>query len=148
MLHDRQFDTKFPDDAIDFDIAKWRLGTFIGKVIDSAFSISSPTYSTILKLDDELRSLVRESPKTLRSGALPETAFLVKPQFVPQMPPTTSTSNASFIDRARQFTMDQVSIVVGVFRTTTQLTLLDLSRRCFRRFFVRHTLCSTVPLQY
>ncbi|GAA6024586.1 hypothetical protein JCM11491_000290 [Sporobolomyces phaffii] len=108
MLQDRQFDTKYPENANDFDIAKWQLGTFIGTVIDSAFSISSPTYSTILKLDAGLRKLVRESPRSLRSGVLPEDAFLEKPQFVPQLPPTPLPSDSTLIEKLQQHTMDQM----------------------------------------
>jgi hypothetical protein len=109
ILQDRQFDTKYPENAPDFDIAKWQLGTFIGKVIDSAFSISSPTYSTILKLDDGLRNLVRQSPTSLRSGVLPPNAFLEKPQFVPVLPPVPPPSNTTLIEKLQQHTMDQVS---------------------------------------
>ena len=109
MLQDSQFDTKFPTNASPFDIAKWKLGTLIGKIINEAFSISSPTYSTILKLDEEHRNLVRDSPKSLRSGALPENAFLEKPQFVPQMPSSSPPTTASLIEKLQNHTMDQVS---------------------------------------
>ncbi|GAA5979676.1 hypothetical protein JCM5350_003808 [Sporobolomyces pararoseus] len=108
MLQDSQFDTKFPTNASPFDIAKWKLGTLIGKIINEAFSISSPTYSTILKLDEEHRNLVRDSPKSLRSGALPENAFLEKPQFVPQMPSSSPPTDASLIEKLQNHTMDQM----------------------------------------
>jgi hypothetical protein len=109
ILQDSQFDTKFPTDAAPFDIAKWQLGTLIGKIINEAFSLSAPSHSTILKLDSELRDLVRKSPESIRSGVLPPNAFLEKPQFVPQLPPSRPPSNATLIEKLQQHTMDQVS---------------------------------------
>ncbi|GAA5913642.1 uncharacterized protein JCM6883_004035 [Sporobolomyces salmoneus] len=108
ILQDSQFDTKFPDDASTFDIAKWQLGTLIGKIINKAFSLEAPSYSTILKLDAELRSLVRSSPDSLRSGALPANAFVEKLQFVPQLPATAPPSDATLIEKLQHHTMDQM----------------------------------------
>ncbi|GAA6060984.1 hypothetical protein JCM10212_000670 [Sporobolomyces blumeae] len=109
MIQNSQFDTKMPENASSFDVCKWKLGIFIGKVIDKAFSVAAPSYSTILGLDEDLRSLVRESPAELRSGALPPDAFLVKPQSVPQLPPGGAPKTEDgLIFRMQQHTMDQM----------------------------------------
>ncbi|GAA5970294.1 hypothetical protein JCM21900_001034 [Sporobolomyces salmonicolor] len=108
MLHNSHFDTKMPDDAEPYQIAKWKLGIFIGKVIDSAFSVATPSYSTILQLDEELRELVRESPTELRSGALPDDAFLVKPKGIPQVPAGPRLSDKTLKYQMQQHTMDQM----------------------------------------
>ncbi|GAA5857732.1 hypothetical protein JCM1840_000888 [Sporobolomyces johnsonii] len=108
MLHNSHFDTRMPDDAEPYQIAKWKLGIFIGKVIDSAFSVATPSYSTILQLDQELRELVREAPKELRSGALPDDAFLVKPKGIPQVPAGPPPSDKTLKYQMQQHTMDQM----------------------------------------
>ncbi|GAA5897932.1 hypothetical protein JCM8208_003195 [Rhodotorula glutinis] len=82
------FDTKMPDNADGYQRQKWRIGTLIGSVIDRAFSVATPSYSTILALDQELRELVKETPAEWRSGALPVDAFITKPSGIPQLPPT------------------------------------------------------------
>ncbi|GAA5833260.1 hypothetical protein JCM9279_001470 [Rhodotorula babjevae] len=87
-LQAAHFDTKMPDDVDGYQRQKWRIGTLIGSVIDRAFSVATPSYSTILALDQELRELVKETPAEWRSGALPADAFVTKPSGIPQLPPT------------------------------------------------------------
>ncbi|GAA6041112.1 hypothetical protein JCM8097_004118 [Rhodosporidiobolus ruineniae] len=117
MLGKQHFDTKFPDDADDFCLAKWKLGLLIGKVIGNAFSVAAPSYSTILALDQSLRDLVSSTPDSLRSGALPHRAFVDKPQGIPQVPPSPSAKlrpgeleagGEELIFKMRQHTMDQM----------------------------------------
>ncbi|KPV75000.1 uncharacterized protein RHOBADRAFT_53911 [Rhodotorula graminis WP1] len=87
-LQAAHFDTQMPADADGYQRQKWRIGTLIGRVIDRAFSVATPSYSTILGLDQELRELVKETPAEWRSGALPADAFVTKPSGIPQLPPT------------------------------------------------------------
>ncbi|GAA5939390.1 uncharacterized protein JCM15063_004508 [Sporobolomyces koalae] len=108
MLQNSQFDTQMPENAPPFDVCKWQLGVFIARVIDLAFSIKSPSYSTILKLDEELRSLVRQSPASVRSGVLPPDAFVVKPRSIAQLPVPRQQTGATLIERLQQHTMDQM----------------------------------------
>ncbi|GAA5865743.1 hypothetical protein JCM8547_002763 [Rhodosporidiobolus lusitaniae] len=104
------FDTKFPDDSPPYQTAKWKLGLLIGKVIDRAFSVSAPSYAMILSLDQDLRDLVALTPDSVRSGALPAQAFIVKPTGIPQIPPPPSSkrSEENLVVRQQGHTLDQM----------------------------------------
>ncbi|GAA6051435.1 hypothetical protein NBRC10513_000393 [Rhodotorula toruloides] len=110
MFRDTHFDTQMPENASVFDRAKWQIGILIAKVIDQAFSVATPSYSTILSLDQDMRNLVRDTPPANRSGALPPDSFLVKPQGIPQLPPGPPPEAASYdlITRMRAHTLDQM----------------------------------------
>ncbi|GAA5887930.1 hypothetical protein JCM6882_000806 [Rhodosporidiobolus microsporus] len=109
-LSNAHCDTKMPDGASPYDVAKWRLGLFIGKVIDKAFSIEAPSYAAILSLDQDLRNLAKETPDEVHSGALPARAFVDKPSGIPQLPPSPSQKDTDkdLIYRMRQHTADQM----------------------------------------
>lgn len=81
-------DTRMPTDAEPYHVEKWKLGTFIARVVDSAFSVESPPYSVITKLDEELRKMVKELPDDLRSGALPASALAERPTDAIVLPQT------------------------------------------------------------
>ncbi|GAA5924666.1 hypothetical protein JCM10213_000410 [Rhodosporidiobolus nylandii] len=109
MISNAHFDTQFPDDADGYQTAKWKLGLLIGKVIDNAFSVATPSYGTILALDQDLRDLVASTPQGVRSGALPETAFVVKPNGIPQLPPPPpAREGEGLMSRMRAHTLDQM----------------------------------------
>ncbi|GAA5820631.1 hypothetical protein JCM11251_003084 [Rhodosporidiobolus azoricus] len=109
-LSNKHCDTKMPDGASAYDVAKWKLGLFIGKVIDEAFSIEAPSYATILSLDQELRDLRSDTPEDVHSGAIPAHAFVEKPSGIPQLPPSPSQKDTDrdLIYRMRQHTADQM----------------------------------------
>ncbi|GAA5999855.1 hypothetical protein JCM10207_005938 [Rhodosporidiobolus poonsookiae] len=119
------FDTRMPEDADAYQTAKWKIGLLIGKVIDKAFSVATPSYGTILSLDADLRALVASTPNEVHSGALPPDALVVKPAGIPQIPPTPAPPawvgseqewkgevsrecEDELVWRQRQHTMDQM----------------------------------------
>ncbi|SGY20619.1 BQ5605_C016g08107 [Microbotryum silenes-dioicae] len=107
MMSPNHFDTKFPSSAEPYHVDKWRTGNFIARVIDECFSVVSPAYSTVLALDQELRNMFEESPKDLRSGALPMDAFVVRPSDPPELPEPVASS-APLKTRMRQHTLDMI----------------------------------------
>lgn len=111
MMHASHFDTKFPSDAADtYQVAKWKIGLLIGDIIDEAFSLSPPSYATVLKLDGRVRTLVQETPGDYRSGALPADAFVVK-RLQPSVLPDVATippEGGDVIHRLRAHTLDQM----------------------------------------
>ncbi|GAA5820480.1 hypothetical protein JCM3770_005543 [Rhodotorula araucariae] len=108
-LQNAHFDTAMPDDADAYQRQKWNIGLLIGKVIDRAFSVATPSYATILALDQELRELVKETPAEWRSGALPADAFVSKPSGIPQLPPLPDEpSEHDLVFRMRAHTLDQM----------------------------------------
>ncbi|SCV72214.1 BQ2448_4908 [Microbotryum intermedium] len=107
MMSPNHFDTKFPSSAEPYHVDKWRTGNFIARVIDECFSVVSPAYSAVLALDQELRKMFEESPKDLRSGALPTDAFVVRPTEPPELPDPVASS-APLKTRMRQHTLDMI----------------------------------------
>ncbi|GAA5870765.1 hypothetical protein JCM3774_001672 [Rhodotorula dairenensis] len=110
MVSDRHFDTQFPTDADTFQIAKWKIGLVIGTIIDEAFAIAPPSYGSILKLDQRVRDLVKETSSDYRSGALPPDAFVSKVQNLPRLPdsPDPALESKDIIHRLRAHTLDQM----------------------------------------
>ncbi|GAA5984135.1 hypothetical protein JCM10908_006063 [Rhodotorula pacifica] len=110
MVSNRHFDTQFPTDADTFQIAKWKIGLIIGVIIDEAFAITPPSYASILKLDQRVRDLVKETPTDYRSGALPLDAFVNKVQNLPRLPdaPEPELESHDVIHRLRAHTLDQM----------------------------------------
>ncbi|KAK4047150.1 hypothetical protein OIV83_005602 [Microbotryomycetes sp. JL201] len=110
MISTRHFDTQMPPNAEPFHQEKWKLGSFIVKVIDDAFSVNRPTYSTISSLDNELRNMFRRSPAELRCGVLPANAFDSRPTTVPDLPRPNDEAppTASLKFRMRQHTLDMI----------------------------------------
>lgn len=56
-------------------------------------------------LDQDLRDIVKDVPVALRSGVLPETAFVTRPVGAPIMP-STYTSSDPLKDQMRRHTID------------------------------------------
>lgn len=108
MISPQHCDTQMPTDAEPYHTEKWKLGNFIAHVIDTAFSIEPPSYAVILKLDDELRSMFRESPKQLRSGALPSNAFEETPNGPPELPLLPQPVGSSLKYSLRQHILDMM----------------------------------------
>ncbi|KAK4702072.1 hypothetical protein P7C70_g4153, partial [Phenoliferia sp. Uapishka_3] len=131
LMNPNHFDTQMPSNAPPYQIWKWKLGIFLGRVIDEGFSVKLATvslhilspppyisswrtslqqYGTIQMLDEELRGIFAASPKTLRSGALPETAFIIKPAGAPSLPPSPhpDTNAEELKQKQRQHTLDMV----------------------------------------
>ncbi|GAA5967730.1 hypothetical protein JCM11641_005747 [Rhodosporidiobolus odoratus] len=108
-LSNAHFDTKMPEDADAYQTAKWKLGLLIGKVIDGAFSVATPSYKTILDLDQDLRNLVQSFPPAIRSGALPQDALIGKPTSIPQLPLPPNQPEKGLVTRMREYTLDAMS---------------------------------------
>ncbi|GAA5874531.1 hypothetical protein JCM8547_002186 [Rhodosporidiobolus lusitaniae] len=68
-------DTQMPTDASDVSKEKWKLAVFLGEAIDSLWSVKSPSYTTVMSMDQKLRRLYCDSPPSSRSEALPPSAF-------------------------------------------------------------------------
>lgn len=117
MLSDRHYDTLYPSDASTYDRAKWNIGRLIGVIIDEAFAISAPSYGAILRLDQRVRDLVKETPDDYRSGALPVGAFTARLQTLPRLPdgPDEALDAKDKIHRLRAHTLDQVRSYVGLY---------------------------------
>lgn len=156
VIQDKSFDTKMPLEVDDYQIIKFKVGKFLGKVIDDAFSIKVPTvsflsltslrlsvssrknveifvlsqYTTIEALDQELRDLYETAPLSVRSGVLPVDAFLVRPigpSHLPIPPPNSGTLK----DQMRKHTSDMYFAQIA-----RQYNFLFLSiNRCRLTFF-------------
>lgn len=121
------FDAQMPDDADGYQRQKWRIGNLIADVVDRAFSVATPSYSTILALDQELRDLAKETPAEWRSGALPVDAFISKPSGIPQLPPTPEAQEQEqdLVFRMRAHTLDQMfsQVLCASLASCPRLTL-------------------------
>lgn len=69
-----------------------------------------PQYGTIQKLDQELRDIFVASPKSLRCGALPDTAYVVRPTGAPSLPstPPNECPIEELKHKQRQHTLEMV----------------------------------------
>lgn len=65
-ISDKHYDTLIPKSCLDkpehpielnadFSVAKWRFSSYIGRVVDDAFSVKPPSLAVVNRLDDELR---------------------------------------------------------------------------------------------
>ncbi|KAL8290374.1 hypothetical protein RQP46_002632 [Phenoliferia psychrophenolica] len=110
LMNPNHFDTQMPSNAEPYQIWKWKLGIFLGRVIDEGFSIKIPTYGTIQMLDQELRDIFAASPKSLRCGALPDSAFIVRPTGAPSLQPTppNEPNLGDLKQKQRQHTLEMV----------------------------------------
>ncbi|PLW13125.1 hypothetical protein PCANC_16228 [Puccinia coronata f. sp. avenae] len=79
-ISDKHFDTSTPRDIehprshetnVDFHIAKWRFSSYIGRVVDDAFSVSPPSLAVVNRLDEELRQFDRALSPTLKCPNTP-----------------------------------------------------------------------------
>jgi len=78
---DKHFDTAIPrcdneqsinhESNIDFHVAKWRFSSYIGRVVDDAFSVSPPSLAVVNRLDEELRQFDRALSPNLKCPHTP-----------------------------------------------------------------------------
>ncbi|KAM0750926.1 hypothetical protein T439DRAFT_380761 [Meredithblackwellia eburnea MCA 4105] len=94
MIQEKHYDTEMPEGASEFQICKWKLAIFMGRVIDDVFSVKPPTIAVLGKVDSDLRKLFESSPESIRSLVLPTTAFVTRPVG----PPTFRQPPAPIVD--------------------------------------------------
>lgn len=80
-ISDKHFDTAIPrcdneqsinhESNIDFHVAKWRFSSYIGRVVDDAFSVSPPSLAVVNRLDEELRQFDRALSPNLKCPHTP-----------------------------------------------------------------------------
>ncbi|POV97266.1 hypothetical protein PSHT_14677 [Puccinia striiformis] len=80
-ISDKHFDTSIPRTEIeqpeshepntDFHVAKWRFSSYIGRVVDDAFSVSTPSLAVVNRLDEELRQFDRALSSRLKCPNTP-----------------------------------------------------------------------------
>ncbi|EFP91946.2 uncharacterized protein PGTG_18397 [Puccinia graminis f. sp. tritici CRL 75-36-700-3] len=132
-ISDKHFDTSIPrfdlnqpteshEPNVDFHVAKWRFSSYIGRVVDDAFSVSPPSLAVVNRLDEELRQFDRAlSPKLKCSNTPP---ICQGPSWCDMNPVERKSGSDGSIDL--QLTMQQH------FMTALQnTTLLFLHRRAF-----------------
>ncbi|KAL8276309.1 hypothetical protein RQP46_011275 [Phenoliferia psychrophenolica] len=106
MIQQAHYDTKMPEDAGEYQTWKWKLGIFLARVIDEAFSVRAPTHTVILHLDQELRDIFAASPSSLRSRVLPSSALAVRPLNPPSFPTPPSPSSIPVHENLQNHTLD------------------------------------------
>ncbi|WAR60197.1 hypothetical protein PtB15_9B134 [Puccinia triticina] len=131
-MSDKHFDTSIPradlkqpeshEPNVDFHVAKWRFSSYIGRVVDDAFSVSPPSLAVVNRLDEELRQFDQAlSPKLKCSNTPP---ICQGPSWCDLNPVERKSGSDGLVDL--QLNMQQH------FMTALQnTTLLFLHRRAF-----------------
>jgi hypothetical protein len=116
---DKHFDTSTPRDIehprshetnVDFHIAKWRFSSYIGRVVDDAFSVSPPSLAVVNRLDEELRQFDRALSPTLKCPNTPP--ICQGPSWCDLGQVERKTGSDGSIDL--QLTMQQVPILINL----------------------------------